>query len=595
MPLACAPPALQISIDAREVSKQVVHVHLTFPVKPGPLTLQDPQWIPGMHEPIGPIQNIVKLAFSAQGQPLSWRRDGYDTHGFQVTIPRGASQLEASFDYLPRTGETDEIAYGVAATEKLAVLNPSALLLMPRGTNITRTRIHAQLQLPEGWKHASALGENDTVTLERLADSPVFMGQFLRTIDLPSPDGVPHTLAIFGDSEEATLPNAHVLGCLHKLVTQSAALFGARHYDRFTFLFAQTAGLPQYGLEHHACTVNVLRPGALGDGTGTPIQWNANLLPHEFVHSWNGKYRRPYGLVTTSFNKALSTDLLWVYEGLTEYLGEVLMVRSGFYPFEAEREHLRQQITSLDSRTARTNQSLRDAALAYPLVASKGDGRRLRLSNDVYFESALHWLEADTIIRQQSEGMRSLDDFCRVFFGGTNRGVEVQPYREEELLRALRAVLPTYDWASWLTRRFDATEPTAPRAGLEGAGWRLSLGETQDVRRRFEAESDFRFSLGFQLGRDGRVSRVESDSPAARAGVVPGARFSQLEDQPFRLSALRERVRLSRDQLVAFSFVLEDVLGSRKITLSYKGGERLLVLERERNKPDLLERIFRSK
>lgn len=595
LPGFVAPPAIQLKIDAREVAKQVVHVHLTFPVKPGPITLEYPKWIPGMHEPSGPVQNVVQLGFSAQGKKLPWRRDPFDYYAFQTTVPQGAQTLEVTFDYLPRTGETDEIAYGVAATEKLAVVNPSALILVPRGADVTKTPISAQLQCPVGWKHASALVENTSISIERLADSPVFMGQFLKMVPLPSPDGVPHALALFGDSEEAINPNAHVIACLKRLVRESATLFGARHYQHFTFLLALTNGLPQYGLEHHASTVNVLRPGALGDGLSTPNQWNANLLPHEFVHSWNGKHRRPYGLAAKSFNRPLSTDLLWVYEGLTEYLGEVLMVRSGFYPLEAEREHLRQQIVALDSRSVRTHQSLRDAALAYPLISSKGDGRRLRLSNDVYYEAALHWLEADTIIRRGTEGKRSLDDFCRGFFGGKNRGIEVRPYQERELIAALQAVLPTYDWARWLQERFDALEPSAPRLGIEAAGWRVALGEVQDARRQFEAEADFRFSLGFQIGRDGRVLRVEPDSPAAKAGIVVGDRLSRLGDQPFRGAMLREQVRLSRVETIRVELQVESPVGGKSVAFSYKGGERLPILIRDPSLPDLLAQIFGAK
>ena len=339
---AAPPPAITLTIDAREVSsKQVIHVKLRFPVKPGPLTLEYPKWIPGMHEPVGPVQNVVRLGFLAGGKSVAWRRDGYDSYAFQLTVPAGAKELEAHFDYLPRQGDTDEIAYGVAATANLAVINPSALFLAQRGADVRTTQLAPTLLLPDGWQKATSLPSTPTVSLERLADSPIFVGKYLKRFELPSPDGVSHTLAVIADSDEGATPNDHVLACMKKLVTESAALFGARHYDKFNFLLALTTGLPQYGLEHHESTVNVLRPNALGDGTGVPGQWNANLLPHEYVHSWNGKFRRPYGLAGKTFNQPLSTDLLWVYEGMTEYLGEILMVRCGFYPFEAEREHLR--------------------------------------------------------------------------------------------------------------------------------------------------------------------------------------------------------------------------------------------------------------
>ena len=593
LPALVAPAPIQVTLDAREVSKHVVHVQLSVPVKPGPITLSYPKWIPGMHEPVGPVQNVVKLRFSAGGKALSWRRDPFDVYSFQVTVPKGAERLEASFDYLPRVGDTDEIAYGVAATENLAVINPSALLLCPRDADVGKTPVTVSYQLPESWLAATSLPESGA-TLERLADSPIFAGKYRRTISLPSPDGVEHTLAVFGESAEGATPNEHVLSCMRKLVVESAALFGARHYSRFTFLLALTPGLPQYGLEHHESTVNVLRPGALGDGVGLPGQWNANLLSHEYVHSWNGKHRRPYGLANRSFNQPLSTDLLWVYEGLTEYLGEVLMVRCGFYPLAAEREHLRQQLASLDSRQARMEQSLRDAAVAFPLISAKGDGRRLRLSNDVYYESALHWLEADTLIREKTGGKRSLDDFCRTFFGGVNRGPEVRPYVETDVVAALTTTVPGIDWAAWLVKRFDALEPLAPRTGLERAGWKLGLGEVGESRR-FEAEYDYRYSLGFQLGRDGRVTLVEPQTPAATAGVVVGARLVSLNGTPVTAAGLRTAVQQTKTQAAALTLGMEAGGLESPVVLHYQGGERLPVLIREENQTDLLSVIFSTK
>ena len=587
-----APTPITLTLDARDVSKAVVHVTERLAVRPGPLTLEYPKWIPGMHEPVGPVHNVVRLGFMAGGKPVSWRRDGYDLYAFQLTVPPGASELEVRFDYLARPGDTDEIAYGVAATGQLAVINPSALFLAPRGADVRTTQIAPTLLLPEGWQKATSLPATPTVSLERLADSPIFAGKYLKRFELPSPDGVPHTLAVVSDTEQAATPNAHVLSCMQKLVTESAALFGARHYDKFTFLLALTSGLPQYGLEHHESTVNVLRPTALGDGTKTPGQWDANLLPHEYVHSWNGKHRRPYGLAGKSFNQPLSTDLLWVYEGLTEYLGEVLMVRCGFYPFEAEREHLRRTLVSLDGRDARTWQSLRDAALAFGLIASKGDGKRLRLSNDVYYESMLHWLEADALIRQRSKEKLSLDDFCRRFFGGVNRGPEVRPYTEAELAVALGATLPGHDWGGWLRSRFDALEARAPRAGLELAGWPERLGEVREPSRDAETLTDFRYSLGFQLNREGRLTRIEPDSLAARAGLKINEQLTQLNGQPFTATALREQIRASKASGLHLRLQVE---GLREVHFDYLGGERLSVLERAIEMQNRLEQIFLRK
>jgi predicted metalloprotease with PDZ domain len=503
--LGKAAPPIQLTVDARDVTRsgqQRVHVRLDIPAKAGPLALEYPRWVPGMHGPVGPLKNIADLKITASGRPIPWRRDSTDLAVFHCQVPSGVAAVEATFDYLPVRNDASEVSYGVAASEKVAILNGNAFLLYPRRAPIRRTQIAYRLLLPEGWKTASALTVERMaadeaafapVSLETLADSPVFAGAHGQKVPLTGDPKIPHYLYVFGENENdlRLTVTPRLIGSLNHLVAETGALFGARRYRHFSFLLAVSDKIPVFGLEHHESSVNVLPWRSFAADGSLPAYWDANLLPHEFVHSWNGKYRRPAGLVSETFNAPLSTDLLWVYEGLTEYLGEVLMVRCGFRSEAKWRMDLLGSALGQSDRADRAWQPLSDVATAYPLLEAAGFSPALRGTNDVYYESMHHWLEADALIRRESRGARSLDDFCRRFFGGTGGPPTVKPYTLREVLDTLNAVHP-YDWADFWEKRLQARGASFPQQGVEASGWRMTFTDRVPQDRLGEAQTNTR-------------------------------------------------------------------------------------------------------
>jgi predicted metalloprotease with PDZ domain len=599
-----AAPPIQLTVDARDVvrpGQQKVHVRLDIPTKSGALALEYPRWIPGMHGPVGPLKNIADLKIVAGGRPLMWRRDSTDLAVFHTDIPPGVASVEVTFDYLPVRGDTSEVSYGVAASPNVAILNGNAFLLYPRGANIRTTRMAYRLLLPESWKTATALTvEQETadgtvfapVSLETLADSPVFAGAYARKVTLTGDPKVPHYLYVFGENENdlrATV-TPRLIGNMNQLVAETGALFGVRHYRHFSFLLAVSDKIPVFGLEHHESSVNVLPWRSFSPEGMLPGYWDANLLPHEYVHSWNGKHRRPTGLVSDTFNSPLSTDLLWVYEGLTEYLGEVLMVRSGFRSPDRWRGDLLGSALGQSDRMDRAWQPLADVATAYPLLEVSGFSPALRGTNDVYYESMHHWLEADALIRRESGGARSLDDFCRRFFGGTNGPPTVKPYTMREVIETLNAVQP-HDWAEFWEKRLQARDTTLPQQGIEASGWRMVFTDNPPPDRQGEAQTNFRHSLGFSAFGAGNIARVMPDMPAAKAGIVNGMQIIGVNGQRYTPALLRDAVRATRNNIPSIELLVWQEDRYRTIRIDYQGGERLPVLERIPDVPDLLKAI----
>ena len=581
-------------------------MRLTLPARPGPLTLVYPRWLPGMHAPQGPLENVARLALWADGRPLTWSRDPYDPYRIRVEVPRGARTVEATYDYVPPARSGGEVFYGVAATRSLAVLNPSAFALAPVGDPRTlQTTLH--LRLPRGWTAASALTqvrspvaggageEENTVTfaptpLYTVIDSPILAGAHRRTITLPTPPGdVPHTLDLFTESPEGLAQESYISPLFARMVRESAAMFGTRHYRAFHFMLALTDQVPRNGLEHHESVLYVLSPQDFSPRGFAGSAWSANLIPHEFVHSWNGKFRRPYGEAVESNVAPQSSDLIWVYEGLTEYLGEVLMVRSGFRSAEDWRRDMTERIAAPRDGSGRDWQSLADAALAAPHTYVYGPGTSLRPVEDVYYDSAQVWLEVDAIIRRGSLGARSLDDFCRDFFGGPNRGAEVVSYTRRDVTRALNRVLP-YDWDGFLETRFYRVTPGMPLQGVRAAGWDLVLGDAPEYAAA-TAQADYRFSLGTYVFSDGRIGPVREGSPADRAGLREGGFIMGVAGFRFSPARLRAAVRETKNGGAPLELLIVEGERYRSVRVEGLSGERYPSLVPMPGGRDVLTRI----
>jgi predicted metalloprotease with PDZ domain len=605
-------PSVSLAVDLREAPRRIFHARLVILAGPGPITLLYPKWIPGEHGPTGPIANLTGLRFTAAGNSLPWRRDDVEMFAFHCEVPAGARSVEVELDYVSSSDKGDRAGRGPASTAQLAVLNWNEVLLYPQGKPSTAITYVASLRLPAGWKFGTALPvtkqADDTVefapvSLTTLVDSPVIAGTHYKVIPLPVKAAPPHEIDLAGDSAAAIEMSPELVSNYTRLVAEAHALFGAHHYLQYHFLLALSSFLRPSGLEHHESSDNRLPERALLDEAARKL--GAGLLPHEFAHSWNAKYRRPAGLTTSGYEQPMKGELLWVYEGLTEYLGEVLTARSGLFTAEQFREELARVAGYLDHRPGRTWRPLEDTAVAAQLLyTAPSEWASWRRGVDFYDESTLIWLEADVIIRRDTHGRRSLDDFCRLFHGGQSGPPEVKPYTLEDVATALREVAP-YDWRSFFVARVNSTAARAPMGGLEGSGWRLAYTDKQNELLEAEEKErgmvDLTASIGMKVKHkegdeeDGLLVDVIPGMAAAQAGISPGMKLAAVNGTRWSPKVLRDALRATKNSPRPLELSVENAALYKSYSLNYHEGERYPHLDRDLSRPDLLAEIIRPR
>jgi predicted metalloprotease with PDZ domain len=596
-------PPITLAVDAREVSRRILHVRETIPVQAGALTLLYPEWIPGEHGPTGPVTDVAGLRITAQDRALVWRRDLENMYAIRITVPAGVSALDVSFDFiLPPQGA--RFSSGASSSANLLLLSWNQVILYPSTPRPDDIAVSPSLTLPEGWQYATALRAQGPaggslvfapVSLTTLVDSPVQTGIHMRRVDLTPASGVPHFLDLAADDEAALAIPADLAAAYRNLVVEANALFGAHHYDHFDFLFTLSDQVAHFGLEHHQSNDDRVAERSLIDPNYRPTSFSA-LLPHEFVHSWNGKHRRPAGLATGDFSSPMHGDLLWVYEGLTQYLGDILAARSGLWTPANYREDLALKAATLDLRPGRGWRPLQDVNdEAQLLYNARRDWDTWRRNVDFYDEGALIWLEADVIIRGLTNGRKSLDDFCRAFHGGLSGSPSMVPYTYEDVVRALNAVA-AYDWDGFFATRIRNVAPRAPMGGIEGSGWRLVFSDTPTtLAAALEANSgtlNLLFSLGLIIGQDGSILDVAPGTPAATAGVGPGMTLVAVNGRRYTADILRDALRLGRTATTPLELLVTNGEFYRDYAVDYHGGERYPSLERDPSRPDLLGTII---
>ena len=607
--IAADSAAITLAVDAREAPRGVIRSHLRLPVRPGPLTLVYPKWIPGRHSPSGPITSLAGPRFAVDGRTLAWRRDDVDMYAFHLTVPSGTATLDAELELLrtPRIeGEVQGLEAPRTSSEALAIIEWDNLLLYPEGAPSDALTYAASIRVPAGWHTATALQPAGTdadgarfapVSLTTLVDSPVLTGRYVRHLDLGGEPAV--TLELAADTTAALAMAPEVVEHYRALVREARALFGATHYRRYTFLWSLTDQVMEDGLEHHESSDNRSPLRTLQDDDLRRAE--ANLLPHEYFHSWNGKYRRPTGLATPDYQIAMHGDLLWVYEGLTEYYGDVLAARSGLLSAEDFRDELARIAAAMDSHHGREWRSLQDATVAAQLLYAQGYdwAARLRRQDDFYRESALLWLEADVLIRQLSGDKRSLDDFCAAFHGAPAGPPEVRTYDFDAVIAALRAVQP-YDWRGFWLERLNRLRPGAPLEGVNASGWHLGYGTTPSAMLRGHAtedrETNLQYSLGFVIGDDnGVLTDLVPGSSADVAGLTPGSKLIAVNGRKWSQALLHDALASGEQSARAIELLVEKDEVFKVHKLGYSGGERYPVLVRNAGTPDLLEAIARPK
>ena len=584
-------PSIPISlqVDATDVARKLLHSHLNIPVAPGHLTLFYPKWIPGEHAPTGPIDSLVGMRFAVNGQPIPWRRDLVDLYAFHCEIPAGASHLEIDLDFAMPV-EPAVFSTEAAASAKLAMINWYEFLLYPAGFNTDDLTFQAELRLPPRWRFGTALPvlENGDpirfrpVSLTTLADSPLVAGLYYRHIQLATAAAT-NEMDIVADSPDALqLPDEKITQYQH-LVTEATALFSATHYEHYHFLVSLSDQTFHDGIEHHESSLNATREDAFTDKD--QLDAASDLLPHEFVHSWNGKYRRPADLATPDFQKPMLDDLLWVYEGLTEYLGSfVLTGRSGLRSPELSRDFLAADAAGLDTKSGRQWRPLQDTADdASHLYSAADEWEGRRRAVDFYPEGVLLWLEADTIIRQQTNGQRSIDDFCHAFHGGQSGPPTLKTYTFDEVIQTLNSVAP-YDWRKFWLTRLQSTSPHAPLNGIEAAGWKLVYSDKRnlplDVGAKEKKRCNERFSIGLLLDEDGTIVDVVANSPADVAKLAPSMKIVAVNSRAFSVDRLREAIKgTAHPESAPIELIVTNSDYYETVHIDYHGGLRYPHLE----------------
>ena len=598
-----APGTIKLEIDATNLAQRIFHVKQTIPVQAGDLTLLYPMWIPGGHTPRGAIDKVAGLAFKANGQKLDWKRDTIDVAAFHVTVPEGVSTITAEFDFL---SPTDRSQGRVVMTPNMLNLQFISTVLYPAGHYGSQITFDPVVTYPAGWTAFTALHvdastgstiDYENVPLDILADSPVFAGRYTKQIDLtPKGSDVPVRLGVVADAAKYLETKPEQVKQHRAMVEQALKLYGAQHYDHYQFLFALSGQMSGIGLEHQRSSEN-------GVGTDYFTGWKekagfTDLLAHEYTHSWNGKYRRGADLWTPNYNVPMQDSLLWVYEGQTQYWGNVLAARSGMRPMEASRDALAMVVaTYADNRPGQSWRNVQDTTND-PIIAARAPRayRNYQMSEDYYRAGQLIWLEADALIRNQTKGKKSLDDFARAFFGVNDGEWKVQnTYTFEDVVATLDGVMK-HDWATFLRDRLDGKVPLT--GGIEDAGWKLVYkDEPSALAKSYGSRggADFVYSLGLSLDKEGEIGDVRWDSPAFNAGLGTGTTVIAVNGQEYDKDVLEDAVKAAKDSKAPIKLMVKEFDRYRTVDVDYHGGLRYPHLERIEGKPDRLTPIFTAR
>jgi predicted metalloprotease with PDZ domain len=592
---------ITLSVDLTDAPRKILHATETIPVQPGPMTLVYPEWIPGEHGPTGPIINQAGFIITTPtGAPVKWERDLVDMYSYHITVPVGTTQLKIKMDFLATGGAN--FTEGGSTSANLALLSWNTLLVYPAHTNAADVMVTPSITIPAGWKFGTALDAAatptsfKTVSLEQLIDSPVLAGRWFREIDL-APDITPkHYLDLAGDGpEDIALSDEHIEQ-FSKLVRETGVLYKSRHYGSYHFLVTLSDQVAHFGLEHHQSSDDRVPEKTFTDeGSFTE---EGDLLPHEFTHSWNGKYRRPAGLATPNYQEPMKGDLLWVYEGLTNFLGDVLAARSGIWSASVFRDRLATiEAEYNDARPGRTWRDLQDTATAAQILYNAGGPfDNWRRDTDYYSEGDLLWLEIDSTIRSKTNDKKSLNNFLAAFEGlGGNTPPKVVPYTFNDIVAGLNAVVPN-DWATFLRTRLDSNDFHAPELpGLNAlSGYKLIYTDKPNYWSTLEETDGLnaRYSLGLTVGSTGTLGDVVVGGVADKAGLAPGFQIIAVNGRAFTPGLLRTAIQDAKGNGPAIDLIVENTGYFKLVSINYHDGERYPQLERVDAIPNRLDDIL---
>ena len=602
-PPAVPKPPIVITADLTDAPRKLYHAEIDIPVSPGTANLTTPEWIPGNHRPTGPVDDITGVVFTANGQPLKWRRDDTDLYQFHVSIPKGVTSIHAHLDCIVTA----------RITQKMAVLEWEKLLLYPANTPVANIAIQPSVTVPAGWGIGTALTPTSPydpqhptggtthyapTTVEQLEDSPIITGQYFHEFALAPEVSPKHFIDVISDAPEDSNLRPALLGEISNLVRETGAMYASRHYNQYHFLLTLSDVAGGEGLEHGQSSDNGIDEKGFSDEAHQLGE--SDLLAHEFTHSWNGKYRRPYNLYQTDFNKMQQGSLLWVYEGMTQYLGNVLAARSGLKSQAQYRDLLALSAAQLDYKPGREWRSTEDTAIAASILRGGNPAwSNWKRGQDYYQEGELLWLDADTLIRKLTNNQKSLNDFEHIFLGkGGNTGPIIVTYNRDELIADLNQVVP-YDWATFLHNRIDNLNPRADLAGIEQGGYKLVYTDKPSASEktlsstgsRRGASVDVWYSLGIRVNPEGNLVDVRWNGPADKARLAPGQKIIAVNGNVYSADALKQAIDDAKGNSNPIHLILQADTFVTEANIDYHNGQRYPSLVRVDGTPDYLDDI----
>jgi predicted metalloprotease with PDZ domain len=600
---------IKVAVDATDLDHRIFKIHETVPVdKAGDFVMMVPKWLPGHHSPGSDLTKIAGVIFKVDGKVIPWTRDVVDVYAFHVNLPEGTKEVTVDFDYLVAT--TSRVG-AFRMTPDMLNLQWTFASMYPAGYYVSQIPVQASVTYPAGWQAGTALevesSSGDTVTYKTtpydvLIDSPIYAGRYFKRVDLDPNGPAPVHMDIVADKPEQLAITDDELAIHRNLIQQAYKLYGAHHYDHYDFLVSASDNLASNGLEHHRSSEDGVDPKYFTDWK---TKWlGRDLFSHEYTHSWNGKFRRPWDLWTPNYQVAMRDSLMWVYEGQTQYWGIMLAARSGLYSKDQALQILASTAAAYDNLPGREWRPLQDTTND-PIIAQRAaqGWRSYQRSEDYYNEGLLIWLDADTLIREKTNGKKSLDDFAKAFFGIDNGAWGEVTYNFNDVVNTLNSVYP-YDWASFLRTRLDRTgegQPLgAPLDGFARGGYKLAYTDTpSDYIKLIEGErkmTTFTYSLGISVANsDGTISDVLWASPAFNAGLAPGATLVAVNDKAYDSDGLKAAVTAAKTGKDPIKLLVKVGDDYKTVSLDYHDGLRYPVLQPIDGAPKLLDNILAAK
>jgi predicted metalloprotease with PDZ domain len=600
------PGEIQLAVDASDVGRRIIRVHETVSGIGPDTVLLYPKWLPGTHAPEGPIDRIANLRIAANGARVSWTRDPVDVYAFRVHTGPGIKSIDVDFEYLsPTNSQIGALEIG----RDVLMIEWNELVLYPAGYFARQIPVQASLTLPPDWPCAAALEAAPAsaartafkrVNLETLIDSPVYAGRYAARLELDPGSAVPVYLDLFADRPPLLSVKPEQLGAYRALVQQAYKLFGSRHFAHYDFLYSLSDQIQHSGLEHHQSSEDGSDPESFTEWDKTA--YARDLLPHEFTHSWNGKFRRPADLWTPNYNVPMQDSLLWVYEGQTQYWGQVLAARSGLWSRQQAFDQLALTSAYYEIHAGRQWRTLQDTTNDEIINPRRPQSwRDWQRFEDYYDEGALIWLDADTLIRERSKGRHSLDDFARAFFGIDDGSLTTVTYTFDDVVRTLNAVEP-YDWAVFLHQRLDSIAKPAPLDGLRRGGYKLVYSDTPSDYLKASDEQRKHVNLFFSIGveiddkeKDGSIAEVIWGSPAFKAKLTAGAQILAVDGVAYSLDVLKDAIRAARGRKSPIELIIRTGDQFTVASLDYHDGLRYPHLERDTSQPPRLDDIMAAR